>query len=248
MASHDGGEGSEPCFRTFAVSRCCSPATLSDFAPATPRFYRICQRARASQARRSRFPFRPRQGDPRRVAASSRSQYSIAGAVPTHARKLQVVETTAKLFFRGLGTQATMRNHCRKVNLLLLQRKRGLPACHVTKLVTADRTSEQFPQVRCDRNCHPTAKFCHHRDFKELGHKAICPPFRKYASPQAKSQQGWASACSARAFASPRVCGRGSDRVRFCRDSSQLQMRIGFCTIPLQYCRLANLTPVLGCC
>ena len=175
MASHDGGEGSEPCFRTFAVSRCCSPATLSDFAPATPRFYRICQRARASQARRSRFPFRPRQGDPRRVAASSRSQYSIAGAVPTHARKLQVVETTAKLFFRGLGTQATMRNHCRKVNLLLLQRKRGLPACHVTKLVTADRTSEQFPQVRCDRNCHPTAKFCHHRDFKELGHKAVCP-------------------------------------------------------------------------
>ena len=108
--------------------------------------------------------------------------------------KLQVVETTTKLFFRAFGTQATMRNHCRKVNLLLLQRKRGLPACHVTKLVTADRTSEQFPQVRCDRNCHPCDEICHHRDFKELGHKAICPPFRKYASPQAKSQQGRASA------------------------------------------------------
>ena len=93
--------------------------------------------------------------------------------------KLQVVETTTKLFFRAGVDSATMRNHYDQDQALETKAKtpivKDCEDSQVTKFVTPDRTSEQFPQVRCDRNCHPCDKICHHRDFKELGHKLVCP-------------------------------------------------------------------------
>ena len=60
-------------FRTFVNSRCCSPATLSDFDATTPRIYRVCQRAGSA----------PSHG------AGARSMADLRGHVKHHRARLR---------------------------------------------------------------------------------------------------------------------------------------------------------------
>ena len=118
-------------FRTFVNSRCCSPATLSDFAPATPRFYRICQRAGSPPSNGgdacilagSREPVKrhrarslatlPRLSPVPAVARSHGPIYCRSHAKPCQPcqEKLQVDETIAKLSSIFFCCPASADNH-----------------------------------------------------------------------------------------------------------------------------------------
>lgn len=86
-----------------------------------------------------------RAGSPRRRGAIHRCRVR-ANPCQRPRKKLQVVEITAKLFFRGFGTEATMRNDYDQGQALDIKAKTPIvkecEACQVTKFVTADRTSE----------------------------------------------------------------------------------------------------------
>ena len=121
-------------FRTFVNSRCCSPATLSDFAPATPRFYRICQRSSsppshggdaciiAQSSRACQAPSRPTSPAPCPACHPfppwrAATVLSIAGAMPSHAnhakknyKSMKPLQNFLRSFFAALQVPITIGN------------------------------------------------------------------------------------------------------------------------------------------